>query len=949
MKRRLSVMLPMAMLTLGLLARAEPPSEQTLKKSPAEDSAKMADSAKKFEDFDKVVKGAKEYEGLFKLYHKDEHLYAEIKPDQLDKPFLCPIAIARGAGMGGYTLNFDEQWVLLFKRIGDKVHLIRRNVRFRAKPGSPAAHAVETTYTDSVLMALHLKTINPRNQAILLDFNDIFMTDFAQLGFGVFDANRSTWHKIKTFPRNVELEVAATFDGSRRFSFLDPRYSVIDERGNTIVIHYGLCELPDSGYQPRLADDRVGHFLSVVKDFSSDNEDTAFLRFINRWRLERAEPIDPKHPNKLSPPKKKIVFWIEKSVPDEYRAAVREGILEWNKAFEKIGFRDAIEVRQQEEGVGRDQDDFDPEDIRYNTFRWITTDMGFAMGPSRANPLTGEILDADIIFDASMVRFWREEAKLFRGLGAFPSLIEATRLGWGLFDPLTSLSYPATPSAGWPRLDAAAGWNELAKAEQARQQAQLMAARRGLCQCGAHMRYELSMASMVLAAKGEVKPGEKLPEEMIQQAVKEVTMHEVGHTLGLRHNFKASAMLKNEQLHDTSITRKQGLVGSVMDYTPINLAPKGTKQGDYFTTTIGPYDYWAIAYAYKPLTGGTEGELEKLKEIAKESPKHLYATDEDMFSTADPLVNAGDLGADPMAFARDRILLAEDLLKGLEDRVVDKGEGYQRTRLAFNVLLGQFGNAAYLTARFIGGEYMHRDHRGDPGARDPFAPVSADKQREALKFLQEHILSEKHFQFSPRLLRHLAADRWLHWGNEMNAMAPVDFPLHQRILNIQRIVLRQVFKPSVLLRIQNNALKADKEEKPLTIAEVFRSVTDGIWNEGVVAEKDDKDSKRRVSTSTIRRNLQREHLKNLFTLVLGERAQDGTFSSYVIPFFGERTSAPPDARSLARMHLHAIRKRIENTLENKQVVVDDTTRAHLEECRERITKVLNASMQMQEP
>jgi hypothetical protein len=459
-----------------------------------------------------------------------------------------------------------------------------------------------------------------------------------------------------------------------------------------------------------------------------------------------------------------------------------------------------------------------------------------------------------------------------------------------------------------------------------------MAARRGLCQCGAHMRYELGMAAMALAAKGEVKPGEKVPDELIQQAIKETTMHEVGHTLGLRHNFKASTLLKNEQLHDTRITRKQGLTGSVMDYAPINLAPKGVQQGDYFSTTIGPYDYWAIAYAYKPLSGGTEGELEKLREIAKESAKagHDYATDEDMFSTSDPLVNVWDLGADPMKFAQERILLAEDLLKGLEERVVDKGEGYQRARLAFNVLLMQYGNGAHLTANFIGGEHVHRDHRGDPGARDPFVPVKADKQREALKFLQEHVLSEKHFQFSPRLLRRLGADRWLHWGNEMNAMGSVDYRLYDRILNIQRIVLRHVFDPSVLGRIQNNALKADKDEKPLTIAEVFRSVTDGIWSDGNGNEG--KEDKRAASSSVIRRNLQREHLKNLSSLVLGG--------------YG---SVPPDARSLARMHLRDINKRIDAVLGDKQAGVDDTTRAHLEECRERIAKVLNASIQEREP
>ncbi len=400
MKRTLLVVLPLAALTLGLFGHAAPSGHSS------------DDPPKKFEDFDKVVKGAKQYDGLFRLFHKDEHLYAEIRTDQLGKPFLCPIAIARGAGLGGYTLNFDEQWVLLFKRVGDKVHLVRRNVHFQAKAGSPAAHAVETTYTDSVLMALPIKAINhghnSRPARLQRHLHDRLRP--AEPGLASTPtAAPGTRSRRSRATSSWRWRPPSTADAASRFFGDD---SVIDSRGKTVVIHYGLCQLPEHGYQPRLADDRVGYFLSVVKDFSSDNEDTSFLRYVNRWRLERAEPVDPKHPNKLSPPKKKIVFWIEKSVPDEYRAAVREGILEWNKAFEKIGFRDAIEVRQQE------NEDFDPEDINYNTFRWITTDQGFAMGPSRANPLTGEILDADIIFDASMVRFWREEAKLFRGDGS---------------------------------------------------------------------------------------------------------------------------------------------------------------------------------------------------------------------------------------------------------------------------------------------------------------------------------------------------------------------------------------------------------------------------------------------------------------------------------------------------------------------------------------------------
>lgn len=873
----------------------------------------------KFEDFTKLVQGAKVIDGLFTMHLKDDHLYVEIRPDQLEKPLLCPIAIARGLGMGGLTLNFDEQWVLVFKRVGDKIHLIRRNVRFQAKAGSPTARAVETTYTDSVLMALRILSINAARQSVVINFNDIFMTDFAELHLGSLDANRSTWHKVKAFPRNVELEVAATFAGGPGGSggfFGGGDDSVIDSRGKTIIIHYGLAQLPEGGFQPRLADDRVGHFLSVVKDFSSESADTSFLRYVNRWRLERAEPIDPKHPSKLSAPKKKIVFWIEKSVPDEYRAAVREGILEWNKAFEKIGFRDAIEVRQQE------NEEFDPEDINYNTFRWIATDAGFAMGPSRANPLTGEILDADIIFDASMVRFWRKEQKVFGGTAEPASMIQAGRMGLGILSP-------------FPAKDAGAdvlGWQDTPQADNTRRQAGIMAARRGLCQCGAHMKYELGMAAMALAGRGLLKPGDKVPEELIQQAIKEVTMHEVGHTLGLRHNFKASTMLKNDQLHDTSITRKQGLVGSVMDYAPTNLAPKGVKQGDYFTTTIGPYDYWAIEYAYKPLSGDIEGEYDKLKEVAKQISQlgNDYATDEDLFSSADPQVNMWDLGNDPMKFAQDRIVLAEELLKGLADRVVDKGEGYQRLRQAFGILLGQFGNGAHLVANYVGGEMMHRDHRDDPSARDPFVPVKADKQREALKFLAEHIFTDKTFQFSPALLRKLAADRWMHWGNEMAVFASVDYPLNERVLSIQRVAMGQLLNPRTLARVQNNALKADNQEKPLQVSEVFRSMTDAIWID-LPAEGAKEPNKKAEDSSVIRRNLQREYTRELVGMVLGTRR-----------------SGPPDARSLARMHLREITRRIEKVIADKQVVLTDTYRAHLVESQERISKALNASMHASE-
>jgi hypothetical protein len=872
---------------------------------------------KKFPDFDTVVKGAKTYDGLFKLYQVEDKLYAELKPTQLEQPFLCPIAIARGLAEGGDTLNFGNQWVLLFRRVGDKVHLVRRNVRFQAKKAGPVAKAVETTYTDSVLMALKVQSVHPVRGSVLINLNDIFMTDFARLNRGAFDPNRSTWHKVKAFPRNVELEVAATYSGAPRG---DP--SVIDSRGTTVIIHYGLCQLPEPGYQPRLADDRVGHFLSVVKDYSDDQRSTPFLRYVNRWRLERADGSAWKEGGKLVPPKKKIVFWIEKSVPDEYRAYVREGILEWNKAFARVGFRDAVEVRQQE------GEDFDPEDVNYNTFRWITTDRGFARGPSRANPLTGEIIDADIIFDAGMVRYYREAAKLFSGSTASDGVspILAARRGAGL-ERLDLM--PGEDPHGWDdrpglRLDPFA-------------RARLRAIENGLCECGACLKRELNLLALTLAARGPRKPGQGgvLAEELIGQAIKEITMHEVGHTLGLRHNFKASTMLKNEDLHNPAVTRAKGLLGSVMDYVPVNIAPKGVKQGDYFTTTIGPYDYWAIEYAYKPLGGGTDGEYKELEKIAARcaGPGLDYATDEDLFTSSDPYTNVWDLGADPMKFAQDRILLAEELLGKLAEKGADKGEGYQRTRQAFAMLLQEYGNGAHLISNFVGGVRTHRDHAGDPGGRDPRVVVSPDKQREALKFLRDHILTDRAFRFPPKLLRRLGADRWLHWGNEEAVLGGGDYPVHEQVLAIQRIVLNHALNPATLRRVQNNALSAEKtdKEKPLALAEVFRSLTDGVWSD--VPAAPGKGGKRELATSGVRRNLQREHLKDLGRLVLG----------------GGPGTPPADARSLARMHLREIDGRIGKVLGDKEVAVEETTRAHLEECRERIAKVLGASMRVSEP
>ena len=265
---------------------------------------------------------------------------------------------------------------------------------------------------------------------------------------------------------------------------------------------------------------------------------------------------------------------------------------------------------------------------------------------------------------------------------------------------------------------------------------------RGTCQYQSGLQRDFGLAAIAMAGRAtpprqpptnprtirttptrrSPSPKTELPEEFIGQAIKEIVMHEVGHSLGLRHNFKASTMLTADQLNDTTITHAKGLVGSVMDYSPINIAPKGKKQGDYYTTTLGPYDYWAIEYAYKVVDGDEAAELKK---IASRAPEHdlVYATDEDSFLNDDPYVNRWDLGSDPCQFGKERIALATELLKDLDARVVKDGESWARTRRAFSMLLEQWGDGATLASQYIGGQSVSRDHKADKDARDPIVPV----------------------------------------------------------------------------------------------------------------------------------------------------------------------------------------------------------------------------------
>jgi hypothetical protein len=839
-----------------------------------------------------ILKESKTVEGMWTLYTKGNNLFAELSGGDYQAEHLVNIAISRGIAqgqlLGGMTWNDD--WVWTFRKVGDNVHVVRKNVRFKANQGSPESKAVASAYTDSVLFSLPIMTKGPKG-GDLVDMTQIFMSDLPQIGMALpgfqFSQNKSSWAAVKGFSDNMELEVAATYASGGQQEI----ETVPDSRGVTINVHYSISKIPNTGYQPRMADDRVGYFLTVVKDFSNKSDREQFVRYINRWDLQKADgSADP------SPPKKPIVFHIEKTVPFKYRKAIYDGIYEWNKAFEKAGYVNAVEVHQQ-----LDNDDKDPEDIRYNFFRWITSNAGFAMGPSRVNPYTGQILDADIIFDADFLTSWKEEYETFTAStiaemtgGALDIHNEAKPRPLGIFSP-----------------------REPNGAD---------------CQRAHGMSMQLAFGHAAILADNDPKVVEANLDKLIQQGLKEVTMHEVGHTLGLRHNFKASKVMSLKDLNDPE-KAKGCLVASVMDYSPTNIVPKDWKQGDYYSTTLGPYDYWAIEYGYKALGGSTSGDVAELKKIASRSgEKELaYATDEDTRGIdPDPDSNRFDLGSDPLEYSQTRLQIVKELLPTIVEKTTKEGDDYTQARRAFNVVVSQYGQAMFFTSRYVGGLKTSRSHKGDKDGRLPVELVDVKLQRDALGMLENDIFSDANFQFSPELLTKLGWSNWNHWGTQEPRRK--DFGVHDFVLQWQERVLAQLLSSVTLSRMHDAELKAPADADVLSTAELIQRLTKAIFSE-VESVKEGDYTLRKPAISSLRRNLQRSYLKEISQMALGQ------------------TGAPQDCQTIAWAELSNLNSRMDSLLKNQPVAskLDAYSRAHLQESQARIQKVLDARLSLAAP
>ncbi|MDE1037398.1 MAG: zinc-dependent metalloprotease [Phycisphaerales bacterium] len=863
--------------------------------------------------FETVVSSVGGEGSMYTLYRDDsDHLLIELSLDYEGLPILIAYTVSSGIGESGVQVgDMYGYWT----RIHDQLVLVQPNLEVKSTGDEQSQSGTARVFTDKIILDVPIISDGP-NGGPVIDGTNLFLHNASNFfGPDVRGARTdlAVLSKAKSFPTNVEL------------TFELPLPS-----GQFGSISYSIRTVPkNDGYQPRAADHRIGYFSTTHKDLGDASSDDMWVRYVNRWHLEKADSS-----LKMSPPKKPIVFHLEHTIPVRYRRWVRDGILEWNKAYEQIGIVNAIEVYQQDASTGAHMEK-DPEDARYNFILWTNANMGFAIGPSRVDPETGQILDADIVMDEAFVTGWTKAwNKLLPEVAMQSYSPEArewlkTHPNW---DPRIRLASPLEQKAiakhilTLPSHPAMIETTDLIGDDEYDGLGNRTCQTNGFCMYPAYQAAELAMARLhpdVLALlalsqeDGEEDDGDMLdgvPDWFIGPMLRDVIMHETGHTLGLRHNFKASGVYDMDEMNNKNF-EPEAICGSVMEYSPMNINMEdGPDQGDFTMMTIGPYDYWAIEYGYTTDKDSLPSILSRVNE-----PQLAYSTDEDTFDN-DPSSRRFDWGKNPLDYADSQIRLAKQLRATILDRMVKDGQSWARARSGYEMLLNrQFGSVS-TAADWIGGTLHNRARKGDPGDRNPIEEIDPAIQRRALQMVLENAMRDDAWGLNSDLLHKMTVEKNWDAGGMASIMTNPSFPIHQRIGGMQASAISMLLNPSKLGNVYDGELRNDSEIDVLTVAEIIQAVTDEVWSE--LGDMPSSSTIRKPAISSLRRNLQSEHLARLVELSLEEDAG---------------SPAGRTIQSLVRLQLHEILAELQDAQAS-----DAYTRAHIMDSKIKIQKALSA-------
>ncbi|MBI3586929.1 MAG: zinc-dependent metalloprotease [Ignavibacteriales bacterium] len=355
-----------------------------------------------------ITKEAKTSKGLFTIHRIKDKLFFEIPTKEFNKEFLLvsnQAKIQTGLGYGGDAVN---RQVVKWERVGDRILL--RSVLYAAVAADslPVSYSVKKANLPPIIAAFDIQALNKDSSAMVVDVTDLYTTDVPEMGLAKFirdmnrvrrlDSKRSFIDYCKTFPDNVETEATLTYDAAQ-----------VPQANNlssiSITMHHSMVRLPEKPMMPRLEDDRVGFFSYDRYDYGYDSQRAEKRSYIARWRLEPKDPAAIQHGG-LSEPVKPITYYIDRGVPDKWRPWLKKGVEDWQAAFEKAGFKNAIIAK--DAPSEKEDPDWSAEDARYATIRWLPSEIENAYGPHIADPRTGEILDSDIGFFHNVMNLARD-------------------------------------------------------------------------------------------------------------------------------------------------------------------------------------------------------------------------------------------------------------------------------------------------------------------------------------------------------------------------------------------------------------------------------------------------------------------------------------------------------------------------------------------------------------
>ena len=704
------------------------------KRKKQETTPALADALKKekTEDksYDKVItKEARTKKGLITLHMVKSTFYMEIPVKLMGKPMLFAGRVAEISDNKDVVAGQMPQDPMLVEWSCDEEKVYLHNVISRSvcDENEPIAISMERNNLKPVIRAFPIKAFSKDSSAMVIDATKLFCADErpvspfipaspfdALFGMkkmkGVFKADLSSILDFKAFPQNISVKsrVAYTVNGTPF----------------TAIVHLSMIQLPDEPMRPRLLDPRMGYFSDRKVLYSTEKDQSEKIAYVNRWRLEpKPEELERYKKGELVEPAKPIVFYVDNALPAKWKKYIKLGIEDWQPAFEAIGFKNAIVASD----FPTDDPDFDPDDIRYSCFRYATTTVANAMGPSWTDPRSGEIIQASVYM-------YHDVLKLLHNWKFVQTAQVDPKARAAVFDEETM---------------------------------------------GASLRY--------------------------------VASHEIGHTLGLMHNMRASYSIPVDSLRSPAFTAKYGTTTSIMDYARNNyVAQPEDKNVRLIPPLLGVYDIFMIKLGYAPIydaeTPADEyATLNKWIQEKAGDPMYTYG-EQQILGTLDPASQSESLGDDAVKASRYGIKNLRYIMDHLVEWSAIENRPYDQTSELYYELTKQYQRYMGHCMAYIGGLYLNHPVAGDE--QKGFVPVSREKQKEVVKFFFDE------FKEQPK------------WMAKKEIMTLFE-PNNDMVANLQANLLRNLLNSSTLGKVGMNAKYS---ERPYTQKEYLNDLYQGVWN-----------------------------------------------------------------------------------------------------------------------